>query len=246
MNEETTLSNILFMICVNIVITIIGFIIWYNLWVKRYGGMLNINLVNIQQTENIQNETNFFSRNFSLVSKEIFNKFYDFNKQYLLSSIGMEGYVYLTFQRRVTRFFIILSFFSIGLSIISTLIIQKEIKESKTYSYLENLLLSNKYLDDFTTIVQLFNLFVFSFLHFLNIHLFRKEVKQLYFERFDRMSNKKDNEWLTCRTLHVSGIAPTERNSIFIDELSKYVKKEIRSVPAKMWRRKGNRHKFRS
>jgi hypothetical protein len=242
MSEETTLINILFMICVNIVITIVGFIIWYNLWVKKYGGNLNINitLVYIQQTENNQIETNFYSKNFSLVSKEIFKKFYDFEKEYLLSSIGMEGYVYLTFQRRVTRYFIILSFFSLGLSLISILIVQKEIKESKTYSYLENLLLSNKYLNDFTTIIQLFNLFVFSFLHFFSIYLFRKEVKQLYFERFNKMSNKKDYEWLTCRTLHVSGIAPTERNSIFIDELSKYVKKKIRSVLAEMWRRKGN------
>ena len=78
------------------------------------------------------------------------------------------------------------------------------------------------------------------FRSFFSIYLFRKEVKQLYFERFDRMSNKKDFEWLTCRTLHVSGIAPTERNSIFIDELSKYVKKEVRSIPAEMWGRKGD------
>ena len=76
-------------------------------------------------------------------------KFKNFNKEYLIETIGMEAYVYLTFQRRVIKHFVILSFFSLGFSLIALLIVQKNVKESEAFSYIENLLLSNKYLNDF-------------------------------------------------------------------------------------------------
>ena len=51
-------------------------------------------------------------------------------------------------------------------------------------------------------------------LHFRYFSLIRSEAVSLYFERFDILSRTKDYNWLSSRTLHISGLEPHERNSI--------------------------------
>ena len=104
-----------------------------------------------------------------------------------------------------------MSIFSFLMSLISFFLIQLVKKDPETN--IEILLLSNKYINDITTVLQVIGLALFSILHFRTISSIKEDARQLYFELFDRMSNTKDFEWLTCRTLHVSGIAPNERNS---------------------------------
>ena len=118
----------------------------------------------------------------------------------------MEAYVYLIFQRKIIKSFIIMSIVSLAISLISLL----ETKDNQT------VLINNNNIYDITSLLQLTGMAIFSFLHFLLITSLKNDVRQLYFERFEKMSKNKDFEWLTCRTLHVSGIAPSERNSNFI------------------------------
>lgn len=209
------LVDTFYMICVNIVITTVGVFMWNFVWIRKYGGKFDFILVHVPQKQVKGTQQSFFSRSFSHVAGEIINKFLAFDKHYLIETVGMEAYVYMIFQRRMAKHFAIMSFISLGIGLISALLVQKEVKDSKAYSYMENLLLNNKYLNDFTTLLQILSLGIFSFLHFRNISTLKADIRQLYFERFDQMSSKKDYEWLTCRTLHVSGIAPNERNSKF-------------------------------
>jgi hypothetical protein len=49
----------------------------------------------------------------------------------------------------------------------------------------------------------------------------------LYFERYINSSKNKDCEWLSARTLHISGIKPNERNSMYIFILATIIKRKL-------------------
>ena len=86
--------------------------------------------------------------------------------------------------------------------------------QDKKWDAFHDFLLNNKYLNDFSTAMHLFALIFYTFLHFRFFTVLKNQLKNLYFEHFDKMSRHKHDEWLSCRTLHISGLAASQRNSI--------------------------------
>ena len=76
--------------------------------------------------------------------------------------------------------------------------------------------MDNKYIDDFSSFLHLIGVVIYSFLHFRFFSILKNEAVNLYFERFDFLSRKKDYNWLSSRTLHISNLEPSERNSNLI------------------------------
>jgi hypothetical protein len=158
----------------------------------------------------------FHSKDFSFVIKELYKRLNQFEKNYMMNSVGMEAYLYLLYQRKIIKILIIMTIISTGVSLATTISNLKEIKESSTYTIIHDFFLNNKYMNDFSSYMHICSLIIFSFLHFRYLTMFKTESKFLYFERFDKMSRYKNYEWLRCRTLHISGIAPEERNSKYL------------------------------
>ena len=106
---DTTISiyETLLFLLFNIIYLMIGFILWHVLWVSRHG----VEIPNLISKNTI---TYFSSRNFSLVLKEIWERMWQLDKNYLTSAIGYEAYNFLLYQRTIlsTIFsFLIISLF---------------------------------------------------------------------------------------------------------------------------------------
>lgn len=157
----------------------------------------------------------FHSKDISFVLKELYKRLTQFEKSYMINSLGMEAYLYLLFQRKIILIIFIMCIISSLIALVTTLSNLKEIKESTTFNLLHDFFLNNKFMNDFSSYMHILSLVFLSFIHYRYMTMFKTECKFLYFERFDKMSRYKNYEWLRCRTLHLSGIAPHERNSKF-------------------------------
>ena len=181
-----------------------GTFLWNLIWIKEYGG----NIPNVQYgSEEIT--TFFHTKNYKIFLKEFFKKFSEFNKQYLIRSIGTEAYIYLIFQKMILKLLITMTIISLFLSFISTM----SQKENGLSSFFHDFLMNNKHMDNFNSFLHMLGVVIYSFLHFRYFSVLKREAKNIYFERFDVLSRKKDYNWLSSRTLHISGLAPHERNS---------------------------------
>ena len=186
---------------------LLAVIIWNYVWIRKYGGVIP-NPQFFHESE----VTYFNSKNFRFVVSELWERFYNFEKIYLLRSCGIESYAYLIFQRRTMKMMLQMAVISLIISFMAVLVKATE-SEQKFLTALYDLLLNNKYINDYTAMFQLVSLLIVSFLHCRNFSQIKNEIKLLYFDRFAKMSREKNVDWLSCRTLHLSGIHPEERNS---------------------------------
>ena len=166
----------------------IGFILWYFLWAKRHG-------IEIQE---IVNDTliNFCSRNFGLILEKLYLRIKNFDKIYIIKAMGYEAYVYLVFQKTMISLFISYLIFFIIFYIVNIF---------GNYFY------SNQ--DNLEVFCNILSILITTFLHFRGYRMIKKEAYYIYFSRFDKMSQNYDVNWLSSRTLHISGISPIGRNT---------------------------------
>ena len=189
-NTITLYETIIFFLVI-IILLLIGFILWYFLWIKNLG-------VEIPYLMNSQFYY-FSSRNISLIIENIYSILTQFDIVYIIKTLGYEAYVFLMFQRKILNVFFSYFILSIILFICN--------------NYCEFLFSSSDSYDSFKSICNITSIILITFLHFRIFHIIKKTAYYNYFSRFDKMSQNYDVNWLTCRTLHISGIAPEERNT---------------------------------
>jgi hypothetical protein len=207
MDKSTiSIAEILLFLNVNIIILLLGILLWYLIWIKQYGSSIPY-----PQFGEETNITYLHTKNFSIILHQLWIRFKEFNKHYIIRNIGIESYVYLLFQKKVINIFLSISVLSLFFLFINA-VVSKEYGFTAFHNFLQN----NGYLNDFTTIMQLIELSLYTFIHFRFFAVLKNELKHLYFEKFDIMSRKKNSEWLSCRTLHISGLSPHQRNSKII------------------------------
>ena len=196
--------ELLIFLIVNLIVILIGLYLWNYIWIKEYGGTIP----NTQYDS--EDLTYFTSKNYKIFIGQFYKKYKEFDKSYLLRSIGMEAYIYLIFQRKVIKLLSVMAIMSFIFSFITTMAQPK----NEIVSFFHYFLFQNKYTDNFTSVIRLLGVIIYTFLHFRYFSLIRSEAVSLYFERFDILSRTKDYNWLSSRTLHISGLEPHERNSI--------------------------------
>ena len=189
-NTITLYETIIFFLII-LILLLIGFISWYFLWIKNLG-------VEIPQL--INNKIIYFSsRNISLILENIYSILSKFDFVYIIETLGYEAYVFLMFQRKIINVFFSYFILSIILFICN--------------NYCKFLFKSDDSYESFKSTCNIISIILITFLHFRIFHIIRKTAYYNYFSRFDKMSQNYDVNWLTCRTLHISGIAPEERNT---------------------------------
>ena len=189
---ETTISiyeTILFLLF-NLIYLMIGFILWHILWVSRHG----VEIPNLISKNTL---TYFSSRNFSLVLREIWNRMWKLDGDYLTSAIGYEAYNFLLYQRTILS--TLFSFFLISICLFLF----------RKYGYI--FFPKEKDLEQFLSVSNITGIILITFFHFRSFSTLKREAFHLYYSRFMKMSENKDVNWLSCRTLHISGINPQER-----------------------------------
>ena len=204
---DTTIGiyETLLFLLINIIYLMIGFILWHILWVSRHG----VEIPNLISKNTI---TYFSSRNFSLVLREIWNRMWRLDSNYLTSAIGYEAYNFLLYERTIlsTLFtFFIISLFLFLCRAYGNIFFPKE------KDFLQFLSVSN-----------ITGIILITFFHFRSFEKLKREAFHFYYERFRKMSQNKDVNWLSCRTLHISGINPHERlTSIMQNKLNVFLSK---------------------
>ena len=189
---DTTISmyETLLFLLFNLIYLMVGFILWHVLWVSRHG----VEIPNLISKNTI---TYFSSRNFSLVLKEIWERMWKLDSNYLTSAIGYEAYNFLLYERTIlsTLFlFFIISLFLFLCRIYGNMFFPKE-----------------KDLQEFISASNIVGIILITFFHFRSFAKLKREAFYHYYTRFMKMSENKDVNWLSCRTLHISGINPQER-----------------------------------
>ena len=189
---DTTISiyETLLFLLFNIIYLMAGFILWHILWVTRHA----VEIPNLISKNTL---TYFSSRNFSLVLREIWDRMWKLDKTYLTSAIGYEAYNFLLYQRTIlsTLFsFFIISIFLFLCRAYGNIFFPKE-----------------KDLAQFLSVTNITGVLLITFFHFRSFAKLKREAFHLYYSRFMKMSENKDVNWLSCRTLHISGINPQER-----------------------------------
>ena len=191
-NVDTTVGiyeTVLFLLF-NIIYLMVGFILWHVLWVSRHG----VEIPNLISKNTI---TYFSSRNFSLVLKEIWERMWKLDSTYLTSAIGYEAFTFLLFQRMILS--TLFSFFLISICLFLC----------RTYGHL--FFPKDEDLEQFLSVTNISRIILITFIHFRSFLKLKKEAFYHYYTRFMKMSENKDVNWLSCRTLHISGINPQER-----------------------------------
>lgn len=205
-NVETAIL----LISIHLFIILIGFIMYNYIWIKRYGGVIPN-----PQYGSETDITFFNSKNFDIFIDEIYKRLRDFNYNYLQRSTGIESLVYLIFQREISRLFLLMSVISIFLYSIGFIIRSPYIEDTFIETFVNYMKENHSFLSSYDSFSHIISLIFFTFLHFRCFSIIKRESKYIYFERFDKMSRYKNNEWIACRTLHISGLRPLERNGIF-------------------------------
>ena len=185
-NMYETLLFLLF----NLIVLMIGFILWQLLWVSRHG----VEIPNLISKNTI---TYFSSRNFLLVLREIWDRMWKLDNTYLTSAIGYEAYVFLLYQRTILS--TLFSYFLISICLYLC----------RTYGGI--FFPKEKDLSQFLSVTNIVGIIIITVLHFRSFSKLRREAFFHYYNRFMKMSESKDVNWLSCRTLHISGINPEER-----------------------------------
>ena len=182
-------ETILFLLF-NLLYLMIGFILWDIFWVTKHG----VEIPNLISKNTI---TYFSSRNFSLVLKEIWDRMWKLDTTYLTSAIGYEAYNFLLYQRTILS--TLFSFFLISIFLFLC----------RTYGHI--FFRKEKDLQEFLSVTNIFGIITITIFHFRSFAKLKREAFRLYYSRFMKMSENKDVNWLSCRTLHISGINPQER-----------------------------------
>lgn len=215
-----SLKEVSVFLMINIILLLLGIIIWYYMWVKKYG-------IEIPNKKSNPNEDLSFmnSKDFFVVVQKLFERIQELDESYFLNTLGYEGYIYLLFQRKLLNLLMIILLFSLVFSGINFFFTEK--KELNFLLKIEYFLTNNKEINEITVIFHLISIFIYSFLHIRFFSQFKREISYLYFNRFDKMSRVKNSDWLRCRTLHISGLAPRERNNeSLIVKLNFFLQKE--------------------
>ena len=204
---QISLQESALFLLLNLIVLLFGIIMWYFIWIKRFGGEIPNAQLSSEKTISY-----FSSKNFTIVLRELFSHINSINKQYLIHTVGYEGYIYLLFQRTMISLLITVVLFSFIFSALNLLVKERE-GQSDFFTFVQNFLLNNKYLNDYTTIVHVIAIALYTFLHFRFFSQIRREASYVYFDRFDKMSKHKNADWLCCRTLHISGLGPKDRST---------------------------------
>ena len=69
----------------------------------------------------------------------------------------------------------------------------------------------DKDLYQFLSVTNITGIIFITILHFRSFSKLRREAFFHYYTRFMKMSENKDVNWLSCRTLHISGINTQDR-----------------------------------
>ena len=191
-HKDTTVGiyETLLFLLFNIIYLMIGFILWHVLWVSRHG----VEIPNLISKNTI---TYFSSRNFSLVLKEIWERMWKLDSTYLTSAIGYEAFIFLLFQRVILS--ALFSYFLISICLFLC----------RTYGYV--FFPKQEDLEQFLSVTNITGILLITLIHFRSFLKLKKEAFYHYYNRFMKMSESKDVNWLSCRTLHISGINPQER-----------------------------------
>lgn len=203
-----TLLLITIILGVDFAFLLLAVVFWYVIWVRVYGCSIPNRLYDER------NYTNFNSKNIRMVVKELLSKLQLFEKEYIVSTCGFESFAYLVFQRQTILFLIITLFISLSFAV-AGFIINFSTYQTKAFTVqdvLVDLLFRNNSLNEYTSYFHISCMVLFILLQIRFLTIVKRELKELYFSRFDKLSRKKTFEWLSCRTLHISGIAPYERN----------------------------------
>ena len=205
---------------INIILIFIGIIIWYYMWVKKYGIEIPNQKLNPNDNLSFMNSKDFF-----VVIQKLFERIREFDESYYLNTIGYDGYIYLLFQKQILSLLITILIFSLIFSALNTYFTEK--KEGNFLIKIEHFLTSNNEINEITIIFHIISIYIYTFLHIRFISKFKTEISYLYFNKFDKMSRVKNSDWLRCRTLHISGLGPRERNiESLIVKLNYYLQKE--------------------
>ena len=196
----------------NIALIVVGFIMWYYIWIKTYG----IEIPN-EQMHNERTLSYFSSKNLSLIMTHLCNKIYAFDKRYIIHSLGLENYIYLFFQRKIISLLITISVCSLMFSTVNYFLKDNSSPtQSNSLLFILHFFINNnntKQTNNYISIVQVIAIIVYTLLHFRLFSIIKREASLTYFNRFDVLSRSKNADWLSCRTLHISGLAPHERNT---------------------------------
>ena len=106
-----SLKEVSVFLMINIILLLLGIIIWYYMWVKKYG-------IEIPNKKSNPNEDLSFmnSKDFFVVIQKLFERIHELDESYFLNTLGYEGYIYLLFQRKLLNLLMIILLFSLVFS----------------------------------------------------------------------------------------------------------------------------------
>lgn len=126
--------------------------------------------------------------------------------EYWSTHCGVDGYLYLLFQRRILKLVFAMAIISLTVAIPINMHSGKSMED-----WFERTTLNNKEMTQLRSWVHVALIGVFSFLTARTISAIRSEAREAYKFYYKDMSKNRDHEWLKVRTVHVKGILPQDR-----------------------------------
>ena len=181
----------------------------------------------------VKNVRKHFRRNtFFLNTRSLpllINKFSEllskFDPKYWIMNTGLDGFIYLQFQRTMLKSFLIMGIISLGISIAINMISSAYEGTFSSQTWIIRTTQYNSFFKEVAAwsqviLVILFTIILHSFLSSLT-----SIIKAEFLREFMEKSSKQNTEWLKMRTAHVFGVPEKDRKGLLLTTmLNNYLK----------------------
>lgn len=185
------IAGTLWLIVVNTAIFLLGVYVWKRTWVKRFG----IKIPDYPDTM------------FSLTSifQVMKNVIWDLDSEYWIRNTGLDGYIYLLFQRYLLKLLFLYTLIAVLASI------PINFTNSSEDNFFTRTTLP-KDMSVYTSWFQVAITYIFSLGVLLTMWMLRKRVGDLIEEQTLMRSRENEHEWLMLRTAQVRGLDISDRS----------------------------------
>ena len=185
------ITGTLWLILVNTAIFLIGLLIWRKIWVVRFGVKI----------PGYGDSFKSLSPIFSIMKGII----WDLESEYWIENAGIDGYIYLLFQRYMLKLLFIYSLIAVLASI------PINFSASSDVNFFARTTLP-KDMTVYTSWFQVLITYVFSLGVLLAFYNLKKRVSALLLEKTLLRSMENEHEWLMLRTVQVRGLDIADRS----------------------------------
>ena len=200
------IESLFYLTLLMLLIFAVAVILWKFFWLKPIGVEIPIDRQFFEDRRPVFYATRSFSIFWSFFSRTL----RQFNRDYWSLHVGLDGFLYLLFQRALLKLMLVFALVSLLVSMPINYI-ETDDSSHALSNWFERTTLNNKPLTSLSSWIHVGLVGFYTMITLLTILSVRQEAKGIFVRVQIQKSKKHDHEWLKAHTLHVRGLLPQDK-----------------------------------